>query len=251
MNYYMITGASRGLGEALANALLEPGNTIICISRSRNERLIHRAAERKVDLSYETFDLNQVDEIESMVTRLLSNIDKTTIGSIALINNAGILAPIKPIERCTSGEIIKNTLVNLTAPMVLSAAFASFVSDLQVRKQIINLSSGAGKKPYHGWGNYCSAKAGIDMFTRCFGLEQSRNEYPVRIVSLSPGIIDTEMQQEIRMRSREDFQDLDRFISFKEEGKLQAPETVARCIIDLMRNDEIGNGEVIDIKQLL
>jgi benzil reductase ((S)-benzoin forming) len=249
MKYYIITGTSRGLGEAIAKELLNKGNSIFCISRIRNEKLIGLAKELKVDLEYISFDLSQVDNIDSLMRKLFMKINRTKVESLTLINNAGVLAPIKPIELCTSEEIITNTHINMTAPMLLSSNFISLAEDIKVDKQIINISSGAGKKPYFGWSNYCSSKAGIDLFTRCIGLEQAKKEYPVRIISFSPGTIDTEMQQEIRMTAKENFQDIERFISFKEEGKLLAPEVVARYVLQIMDNKEIRNGELLDIKQ--
>lgn len=249
MNYYIITGTSRGLGESLAKQLMTTGNVTFCISRNKNESLIQLADENNVTLEYIPFDLFQVDMLESLMQGIFSRIDHSNIESLVLINNAGILAPIKPAELCTSKEIITNTHINLTAPMILVSSFIALAANIKANKQIINISSGAGKKPYHGWSSYCSAKAGLDHFTRCVGLEQSTQANPVRILSLAPGVIDTEMQREIRATPKEQFHDLDRFISLKEDGKLQDADTVARFVIDLLKNDERQNGEILDIRQ--
>lgn len=249
MKYFIITGASRGLGESLVKALITKGNFIYCISRNKNESLIKLAAENHVGLEYITFDLSQVGKLDSLMHGIFSKIDDSNMESLVLINNAGILAPIKPTELCSSEEIITNTHINMTAPMILSSSFISHASHIKANKQIINISSGAGKKPYYGWSSYCSAKAGLDHFTRCIGVEQSVKENSVRIISISPGVVDTQMQQEIRTTPREHFQDIDRFISLKEDGKLQDPDAVARRVLDLIHNDEIKNGEIIDIRQ--
>jgi len=239
MKYYIITGTSRGLGESLVKQLMTTGNVIFCISRNKNESLILQADDNNVTLEYISFDLSQVGKLESLMQGVFSRIDHSNIESLVLINNAGILAPIKPAELCPSEEIITNTHINMTAPMILSSSFIALAANVNANKQIINISSGAGKKPYHGWSNYCSAKAGLDHFTRCVGLEQSTRANPVRILSLAPGVVDTEMQREIRATPKEHFHDLERFISLKEDGKLQDSDTVARFVIDLLQNDEI------------
>jgi len=145
---------------------------------------------------------------------------------------------------------IDNIQLNLMAPMILISSFITLSNSLKTDKRIINISSGAGKKPYFGWSNYCSAKAGMDMLTRCVGLEQVDKDFPVKSISFAPGIIDTEMQSEIRATNKENFKDLDRFISFKEEGKHLSPDEVSEYVLKLLEM-EYENGEVIDIKQLM
>ncbi len=251
MNYYIVTGTSRGLGEAIIEQLLQEGNFLFCISRNKNEKLIEQAMKLNIGMTYFPFDLSQVNQIDGLMESIFSYIDKANVESLTLINNAGIVAPIKPIELCTSEEIITSTLVNMTAPMVLTSNFISRASEIKADKQIVNISSGAGKKPYYGWSNYCSSKAGIDLFTRCVGLEQADKAYPVRVLSFAPGTVDTDMQQEIRKSNKEDFHDIERFISLKEEGKLLTPEFVAKFLIDLLENKDVGNGEMLDIRQFI
>ena len=67
-------------------------------------------------------------------------------------------------------------------------------------KRILNISSGAGRNPYEGWGAYCTTKAGLDHFSRVVAMEQANEQYPVEIVSIAPGIIDTDMQATIRIK---------------------------------------------------
>jgi benzil reductase ((S)-benzoin forming) len=248
MKYYIITGASRGIGEALVEQLLVQGNQIFCISRNRNEKLIEQANNLQVQLDYIEFDLTQVHEIDSMIKNIFLRIDQESVETITLINNAGIVTPIKPIEWCTSDEIIRNTQINMTAPMILTAHFIALASEMKTDKQIINISSGAGKKPYDGWSNYCSTKAGLDLFTRCVGLEQSTKEFPVRVLSIAPGVVDTDMQKEIRMTPKEHFHNLDRFVALKDEGLLLTPQAVAAAIVKIMDNKEITNGALLDIR---
>jgi len=133
--------------------------------------------------------------------------------------------------------------------MILTSLFIKHAKDHKAEKRVINISSGAGKKPYYGWSIYCGSKAAVDLFTRCVSLEQQAREYPVKIISFAPGIVDTDMQQEIRSTAKEDFEQLERFVAFKNDGKLSKPEDVAEKVIELMFDKEFMDGGVIDISQ--
>lgn len=248
MKYYIITGTSRGFGEAISKKLINKGNHLFCISRNENSKLINLANNNGVPLEYICFDLLDVNRIRVMMESIFSQINSEEVESIVLINNAGTVTPIKPIELCSDAEIIDNIQLNLTAPILLTSSFISLASSIKTDKRIINISSGAGKKPYFGWSNYCSAKAGLDLFTRCVGVEQKNKDFPVKSISFAPGTINTEMQSEIRATKKEYFKDLERFISLKEEGKLLSPDEVSEYVLKLLEQDYEG-GEVLDIKQ--
>nr|MDA3886122.1 SDR family NAD(P)-dependent oxidoreductase [Candidatus Delongbacteria bacterium] len=114
-------------------------------------------------------------------------------------------------------------------------------------KRIINISSGAAKKPYDGWSTYCSSKAALDMLTRCVNVEQNKKEFPVNVISFDPGIMDTEMQNDIRQSNKEDFSQLSRFIDFKENGALLSAEFVADKVIEVLSSDNFQTGEFIKV----
>ncbi|WP_425447977.1 (S)-benzoin forming benzil reductase [Dethiothermospora halolimnae] len=247
MNYIIITGASKGLGKALAENMMDENNHLFCISRTVNEELVEKARENCTNLDYIKYDLNNVTGIEGLIDDIFSKIDGKNVESIYLINNVGIVTPVKPVEKCSADEIISNVNINLMAPMIMTSAFIRKTKDLEAKKRIINISSGAGKRPIFGWGPYCTSKAGLDLFTRCVGLEQEENNYPIEILSFGPGIMDTDLQREVRSSKKEDFVQLDDFIGFKENGKLATPESVANIIIDLLEKDEFQQGGVVDV----
>ena len=247
MKYYIITGASRGLGEALVTKLMVKGNHIICVSRSKNTDLIQEAQENHIDIDYYQYDLSITEGIEELTERMFERINKADAESISLINNAGVVSPIKPIHLCSGAEMEASIKINTLAPMILTSQFMKHTDDWEVEKKVINISSGAGKKPYFGWSSYCSSKAAIDIFTRCAGVEQNGYKYPVKVISFSPGIIDTDMQGEIRSSNKENFQEIERFIAFHKDGKLKSAEDVADKVIKLLCEKEIENGALIDI----
>lgn len=195
MRYVILTGTSQGLGEAIAIGLLEEHTRLICISRKQNEQLIEKAQQLDIPLDFHSFDLQDVHNLENHMETVFSSIEKETVSSIHLINNAGMLAPMKPIEKSESDLLISNVNVNLIAPMILTSSFMKHTKDWQVEKRVINISSGAGQKPYFGWGAYCTTKAGVNMFTQCVATEEAGKEYPVKTIAFAPGVVDTGMQQ--------------------------------------------------------
>jgi benzil reductase ((S)-benzoin forming) len=251
MKYFIITGTSRGLGEALAKGLMEENNHLICISRGNNTELISEAENKGVNLDYINYDLNDINNIDKLMENVFYKINFEIMEAIYLINNAGIVKPIAPIERCEHIEIIENVNINLLAPMLIVSSFITLTSELKVEKRVINISSGAGKKPYHGWSCYCSTKAGIDMFTKTVAFEQENKDYPVKILSFAPGIIDTKMQEQIRSSSEEEFAHIERFMNFKKQGLLLKPREVAEVIIRLLFDENFEQGGIDDIKNYI
>ena len=81
------------------------------------------------------------------------------------------------------------------------------------------------------------------------GAEEAAKEFPVKIVAFAPGVVDTNMQAQIRETNKEDFTNLDRFIALKEEGKLLSPEYVAKAIRNLLETEDFPQGEVIRIDE--
>lgn len=91
----------------------------------------------------------------------------------------------------------------------------------------------------------------MDMFTKCIVLEQENEQFPVEVLSFGPGIIDTEMQKEIRNSNIKDFIQLDDFISYKENASLNTAEFVAEKVISLLRNNSYHKSGIIDINDIV
>ncbi|WP_105619606.1 (S)-benzoin forming benzil reductase [Vallitalea okinawensis] len=250
MHYYIITGTSKGLGEAIARSLLEDDHYLFCISRQKNNQLIGAAYSKDVELNYYIQDLQDHNGLQYTFKEIVNKIDMNQAKSITLINNAAMIHPIKRVESCTYTEIDQHLAVNLGAPMMLSSMFIDFTKKADVRKRIINITSGAANKPFYGWSNYCSGKAALDMFTKCVAEEQKNTVNPVHILGFSPGIMDTTMQQQIRNVEEENFIRVEEFKNFKEQELLRTPEFVAKQLILLMQQD-ITSGSVVDIKELV
>jgi len=250
MNYYIITGTSSGIGEAIARKLLMPGNTIFATSRSMNTDLVELANSLELPLFYHQTDLSLGEKAESFIREVFNKIDLNLSDRIALINNAGMLEPMAQLETIDRALLETHFHLNILAPMILSSAFIAATQSLPVPKIILNISSGAAFTPISGWSAYCTSKSALDMFTRVVGLEQSTAINPVKIFALAPGIIETNMQRQIREKDRRLFPEKDTFVKLYEQGRLVKPDKVAQIIVNKLFDEKIENGAVITIEQL-
>jgi benzil reductase ((S)-benzoin forming) len=237
MDVFVVTGASKGIGFELARQLRAKGKKVIGIART-------------VPVDAEDFvvaDLAQTEGLAELIDSLIDE-NRGTATSFTLINNAGMVDPIGLIGSVSAEEMTVAIAVNLTAPLILANAFIAKLNEFKGPKRIVNISSGAGRNAYEGWGTYCTTKAGLDHFSRVVALEQSNAEYPVDIVSIAPGIIDTGMQETIRASQEEAFPLLERFIDYKEQGLLSSAEHTAEKLISFMEHEDFQVvGPIADI----
>jgi len=239
MNVYIITGASKGIGFELAKQLGSEGHFVIGIARTIS----------KLDgVKFIRADLSETEKLEALMDEIIAVSPREAV-SFTLINNAGMVDPIGLIGAINAEDITKAVALNLTAPMILSNTFIGTLKNFKGVKRIVNISSGAGRNAYEGWGTYCSTKAGLDHFSRVVALEQGSAEHPVDIVSIAPGIIDTGMQETIRRSREEAFPLLDRFIDYKEKGLLSSAEQTAGQLIAFMVNEDFKTvGATADLR---
>lgn len=231
MNLYIVTGTRRGLGEALAKRIAaDKDNELIGMSRP------------EVDFADSDSLARGFDAIEP---RLKGG----RYAKAVLINNAGIVEPVAPLDRADPADIERNLAVNLAAPMVLMRRFIAATSHVPLRR-VINISSGAGRRAIFGWSSYCAAKAGLDMATRVVALEAQARGLALEAVSLAPGVIDTGMQSAVRGASAEDFADVERFKRMKAEGALRPADEVAGDILRAEREGRLKGDAVMDLRAL-
>jgi benzil reductase ((S)-benzoin forming) len=244
MKLYFVTGTTKGLGRALADALArEADNEVITLSRAPQARL---SGQRNYFM-----ELAQTHSIPAIFARVIADCSQQSYEKIVLVNNAGIVMPVGPLAKCDSAAIETNLQVNLIAPMILMRQFIELTRAMSASRLVINISSGAGRRPVASWSAYCTAKAGLEMATRVAALEAERDEPGLSVCSLAPGVIDTAMQAQVRSISAEEFPEVDRFRAMKAEGALKSADEVAGAILKLESEGAFGNGGVFDLRELL
>lgn len=240
MDVFIVTGASKGIGFELLKQLQAKGKKVIGLARTSPE-----AAEHFV-----VVDLAKTTQLENTLIGIIND-DIERASSFTLINNAGMVEPIGLAGMVNAEEMTTALAVNLTAPMILSNTFIASLRDFEGEKRIVNISSGAGRNPYEGWGTYCTTKAGLDHFSRVVALEQQSATYPVEIVAIAPGIIDTGMQETIRGSEADAFPLLDRFIEYKAKGALSSAKQTAEKLIAFIETADFNTaGPIADIRNV-
>lgn len=239
----IVSGHSRGLGEAVAEALLARGASVFGIARNSNERLAARFPDRFAQV---TLDLADAAAIQRWLQTGAVGAWLSGAEQALLINNAGTIAPMGPPALQDPGEVARALTLNVTAPLMLAAAFAAAGAGVADRR-ILHVSSGAARKPYSGWSIYCASKAALDHHARSVAEDKVAG---LRICSLAPGVLDTEMQAAIRATSLERFPLRDRFAEMQRAGGLVAPEDCARRLTDYLLGDVFGSAPTADLRDL-
>ena len=219
MKHLFITGASSGIGKALAEYALSKGDKVTGISRRhtinhKNYSHIHMDLSEHSDLGKINFV--PVKEADTAV----------------LVNNAGWLGDVRPVAEMDPDKIARAFSINVTAPAILSRMFLGHLKNQgeNLTKVVLNISSGVSRYPLSSWSTYCASKAALDMFTKVLKVDHPE----VHAFSVAPGIVDTEMQGEIRRLTVEHFPDKDRFVEYKEKGELSQPKDVALNLYNVM-----------------
>lgn len=240
--YAIITGGSKGIGNALALQLKAENFTVFSLARSKNDNL----------LPQEQISCNLLDtsKVEQQLADLLQNILKKSPTEILLVNNAGTLSDIDRLENVNPNNIEETVKLNLTIPTILSSVFIKTLVNVEAKKTIVNISSGAATNPYYGWSVYCSTKAGINMLTKVIATEQENAKNPVKVISIYPGVVDTDMQTEIRTKNEKQFKNINRFIELKEQKLLSSPKDAANNIYKIYCNNSLPNGTIIDVRSV-
>jgi benzil reductase ((S)-benzoin forming) len=238
MNLYIVTGATKGLGFELARQVAaQPGNHLLTMGRAKAD-----ATRIEVDLADAGALGRACDELERRIAG-------RAYARAVLFNNAGVIAPVGPLEKVDGELLERNLAVNFTAPILLMRRFLRATASTPLRR-IVNISSGAGRRPVFGWTAYCAAKAGLDMASRVVALEAAQRGLAIEVSSLAPGVIDTPMQETVRNASAEDFVEIDRFRAMKAEGTLRPAADVAADILRLEQAGKLAGDALQDLRQL-
>lgn len=228
---YYITGASSGLGLAIAQHLLPQPNTVV-VGMSRRQTL------EQDNYKHVFLDLADAQAVANFAFNIKSP-------EATLVNNAGTLGQVAPLGKLDAAQIERPFQINLIAPTVLTNAFIRDSENVK-KRAILNISSGAAQNPISGWSTYCSAKAGLNMLTEVGSVEQPN----IQFLALAPGIVDTPMQAQIRATLASDFEDLPRFIDYHNHGSLTDPQVAAQQIVAILNGAFKIGKKVFSLREL-
>jgi benzil reductase ((S)-benzoin forming) len=243
VNLYVITGASRGLGFAIARQLLlRPDTELLAIARRPNEELAGSG------LTQWSLDLAHPLEAAAGLEAWLGERDGAACTSATLVNNAALVTPPGPVDETDAKALSDSLRVGLEAPILLTAAFLRATRDWPAKRRVLSISSGLGRRAMAATAPYCAAKAGLDNFSRAVALDEALQRNGAKIVSLAPGIIDTDMQAQLRNADPANFPDQDTFVGFKTGGLLASPEAAAAKVLAYLARPDFGTEPVADVR---
>jgi len=249
----ILTGGSRGMGLSMAQQSLRTNGHLLTLARHINPDLADDALRLDATLTQWTQDLADTVGAARRLEDWLREQDATGFASATLINNAGVIPRIGPLDDCPPDELANALRVGLEAPMQLTAAFlratgAWVNAGWRGPRKVLNISSGLGRRAMAAQAPYCAAKAGMDHFTRCSALDEAQRPHGARLVSLAPGVIDTDMQSQLRAGDPAAFPDVGRFKDLKSQGQLSTPEDAAARVLAWLDRPDFGNNPVADVR---
>ncbi|RPF55511.1 (S)-benzoin forming benzil reductase [Aquisalibacillus elongatus] len=251
MKFAIVTGASRGLGEEVAKNVIQQGYHLFTISRKRKtNELKNLANENRKSYYHHSCDLSDLEKLNDTLYEIITKLQGQTVEELLIVNNAGMVAPIGPVGSLESHDIARHVSVNLTSLMIIVNTIKKHVN--ANRLFVVNVSSGAGERAVYGWNAYCSTKSAVNLYTQTAALEAEETNSKDLHIAFSPGIMDTDMQKEIRSTDEEDFKNVEQFKQYKEEGQLRSPKEVADILTGLIQDKEaVKNGKVYKVYDLV
>jgi 3-oxoacyl-[acyl-carrier protein] reductase len=214
----IVTGASRGVGLAVAGRLAQAGFGVIAVARSQGPELASLAGAG--DVVFRPFDLMRTDEIGGFVRDL-----KREFGApFGLVNNAG-LGTDGLLANMHVSQIEALVRLNTLAPIVLTKYVARTMMTAQ-RGRIVNIASIVASTGYNGLSVYGATKASLVGFTRSLARELGR--MGITVNAIAPGFMDTEMTRAMADEDRE------RVVRRSALGRLATPQDVAESVLYLM-----------------
>ncbi|MDF2456501.1 MAG: short-chain dehydrogenase [Cytophagaceae bacterium] len=244
MNQYFITGVSSGIGLALVKELLAQGGELTIHGCSRRDPGINDPR-----FHFYPIDLSNTNELEQKAHDFFT-VEPWDFKRLVLVNNAGILGEVAFIGEQQAKHYISTFTVNALAPVIFSEVFIKLFQYTDPERIIFNISSGAANKDMEGWAAYCASKAALDRFTSVCAQEQTHKETPIEVYSISPGVIDTAMQAEIRSASKDKFPALDRFLTLHQDGELLPADDAARKLILLLNKPDLRKQPLLSLRNI-
>lgn len=235
--HVLITGVSSGIGHGLARWYLDQGWVVYGTSRRTPDDVPQHDAFRFVSL-----DLSDAQQLPGGITDLIDGVERLDLA----ILNAGVVGRFGDIGEAGLGDL-KNTMqVNVWAnKLILDALFARHV----LLEQVVAISSGASVNGNRGWSGYSISKAALNMLVKLYARERPGTHF----CALAPGLVDTEIQDEICTRVPDErYPSVERLRSKRHTPEMPAPAEAAPLLARTFARlpSLVESGEYADIRQL-
>jgi benzil reductase ((S)-benzoin forming) len=246
----ILTGASRGLGQAMAAQYLAGGAFVLGLSRRESAELKPSGAG---GLEQWPADLADALPVAERLGAWLADFERRAAGRlpprVRVIHNAAMISEPGDVAASAPDDLARSLRVGLEAPVALTAAFLRATAHWTASdRRVLFVSSGLGRRPMAGAAAYCAQKAGLDHFARALALEEGARPHGARVASVAPGIIDTDMQKQLRGADPKHFAGQGTFAGFHNSGALDSPAAAAAKVIALLERADYGANPVADVR---
>lgn len=244
-----VTGASRGIGRALAASVPWRDALVTGVSRSRPDDPPRLSGS--VHYEHLIADLSGPEGWMAVTGSVRAALAEGGVDRAVMMHCAAAVGPIGFAGEVEPSEYQQSVVLNSVAPLVLGQGFIQALRDApgDVEGMLMLMSSGSSGGVYEGWSSYKAGKAAVDEWVRITAAEEDRRSDGVRVLAVAPGVVATGMQEEIRGTADQDFPRVRKFIDLHEQGALADPEQVARRVWKLVTS-EPRLGPVVDLRDL-
>ena len=234
----IVTGASRGLGRAIAEQLHAAGWRVLGLSR------------QAPPAPFEQWpcDLAEPLPVAQRLEQWFGTLDAGEFAGATLINNAALVTEPQPLADADALSLSAAVRVGLEAPLLLTSAFLRATRAWPGTRRVLHISSGLGRRGMASTGPYCAVKAGLDNLARAQALEEALQPNGAKVSALAPGVIDTDMQVQLRGADASAFPDRDAFVQMKSGGRLDSPGAAAEKVIAYLNRPDFGGNPVGDVR---
>jgi len=225
----LVTGASRGIGAATAEALAEAGAHVVLVARTAKalEEVEQRIHEAGGSATIAPLDITQSEAIAKLAAAVAERWPALDI----LVLNAAMLGSLTPVEHIDAKEYAKVLATNLLAPQALIAAFDPLIRRAE-KADIIAVTSSVGREPRAFWGAYGSSKAALETLVLAYA-DETEHSGRIRVQLVDPGATRTRMRQ----------------LAFpgEEPSTVKAPDVAAKAIVERLLG-EAKSGERVRVE---
>ena len=227
----IITGTGGGIGKATAELLLREGYLVF--GYSRTNKINHP------NFTFTPIDLSDLAQVNDLALPIINS------DNVLLINNAATIGSIVPFDKKETSDIINEYSLNLVSPTILCRKYITTYSKQE--KLLINIGSGAANSPIPSWSTYCASKAALDMLTHVIAEENHKN---LKVFSIHPGIVDTNMQKTIRNTKAHLFPLLSKFTAYHSNNELETTTIAARKLYHIIQNSNEFTKNILSIRDV-
>lgn len=225
----LVTGASRGIGAATAEALAAEGAHVILTARTGSaleqvEERIHAAGGSATIAPMDLTDADTIKKLAEAVAGRWGSLD-------IMVLNAGMLGSLSPVEHLDPKELAKVFAINLFANQAMIAAFDPLLRGAE-RAEVVGITSSVGSEPRAFWGGYGASKAAFETMLAAYA-DETAHAGKLRVQIIDPGATRTRMRQNA--------------FPGEEPASLKGPEVVASAIVERLKGDaETGSRSRVD-----